>query len=985
MTRLYIDLETYSEVPIKYGVHAYAEKSEILLVAWALDDNPVQVFEGSEPWPSTLLSAMTNEAVTVHAHNSGFDRVILKHHGFTILRNRWRDTMVQALAHSLPGGLGDLCDVLGVPQDKAKDKEGRQLILLFTKPLGKTSKLHRATKDTHPKKWEAFKRYARLDIEAMREVEKRLPSWNYKGRELILWHLDQRINDRGVQVDIALAKSAVDAIDKEQKRLSKQAQTLSGDVVQAATQRDAMLKHIYDTYDITLPDLQQSTIERRLNDPDIPEGLKNLLNIRLQASTTSTAKYKALLGAVSSDGRLRGTMQFCGASRTGRWSGRLFQPQNLPRPTLPNNLIDTGIEALKLGCADLVTDNIMQLTSSAIRGCLIAPEGRKLVIADLSNIEGRMLAWLAGEEWKLKAFKDYDAGKGHDLYKLAYASSFGVKPESVTKEQRQIGKVQELALGYEGGVGAFITFASAYGIDLDDMADKALSNIPKDIARESTKAYDWALERKGTHGLSKKAYIICDAFKRLWRNAHPQTASWWKELDDTVRYAIATPNKNFTSRKVIVRRDGNWLRIGLPSGRSLCYPNPKIEDGKISYMGTNQYSRKWERLYTYGGKLCIAKGTPVLTKKGWTAIEQVTVNDFVWDGEQWVQTQGAIYKGEKPVINAYGALMTADHLVLSEKGWIHASQSKGYNRFTCRLPEGVIVPRQRWEKITLEGWLSLWKNVSNSSKRIKENAKARYKSLLRMYEEAKHWGEKGNAQNVQAPSLCRMAVNACSVFSQKPQSVPKLRGQRNLRLSSVEGIIRTVLAGYGQELSNRINTGSSRQQRQLHSPKLSVDDVRRTGKQHQKRENDRGYKFIKVCSRAWRKVLNFTLPLERERVEQRATDRKSEFCTQVYDLLNCGPLNRFVIAAGGKPLIVHNCENITQACARDILAQSMPYIEEAGYAIVLSVHDELITETPDTDKFTHEKLAELMAFTPEWANGLPLAAAGFETYRYRKD
>lgn len=164
--------------------------------------------------------------------------------------------------------------------------------------------------------------------------------------------------------------------------------------VQAATQRDALIKHIVESYGVELPDMQRSTLERRMADPDLPSAVKELLAIRLQASTTSTSKYKSLMKGVSSDGRLRGTLQFCGASRTGRWAGRLFQPQNLPRPSLEQDQIDEGIEALKAGCADLLFDNIMELTSSALRGCIMAPEGKKLVVSDLSNIEGRKLAGL---------------------------------------------------------------------------------------------------------------------------------------------------------------------------------------------------------------------------------------------------------------------------------------------------------------------------------------------------------------------------------------------------------------------------------------------------------------------------------------------------------------------------------------------------------------------------------------------------------------
>lgn len=621
MTTLYLDLETYCEVPLTNGTHAYAEHVEIMLLAWAIDDGPVKVQDMTvgdqlhgEPWlPFELVEALRDPEVAVYAHNSHFDRTVLQHvmPEYCPPVERWRDSMVRALAHGLPGGLGALCDVLNIDADKAKDKEGRQLVMLFCKPRPKTSALRRATRQTHPKEWAQFVAYAGGDIEAMRAVNKILPAWNYKGAELDLWHLDQRINDRGVAVDVEMANAAITTVERAQKDLARRTQVLTDNEVQAATQRDAMLKHILGEYGVDLPDMQQSTLERRISDPELPAELRELLAIRLQASTTSTAKYKTLIKGVSSDGRLRGTMQFCGASRTGRWSGRMFQPQNLPRPSLKQPVIDYGIEALKANCADLVFDNVMQLTSSAIRGAIIAPQGKKLVVADLSNIEGRMLAWLAGEDWKLQAFSDFDAGTGHDLYALAYAKAFNVSPEAVmdNKENgdgswRQIGKVMELALGYEGGVGAFITFALAYNIDLEQMADEAIANIPRDIVQEALGAWDWATKKKRIFGLSKRAYVVCDSFKRMWRQAHPATASWWKELERTVATAIHVPGTTRTCRRVKVRRDGNWLRIALPSGRALCYPSPQVDGSdKVSYMGNNQYTRKWQRLKTYGGKL----------------------------------------------------------------------------------------------------------------------------------------------------------------------------------------------------------------------------------------------------------------------------------------------------------------------------------------------------------------------------------------------
>lgn len=641
MTKLWLDLETYSEVPITHGTHAYAAHAEIMLLAWALDDGPVSVWDvTADPMPPIELRMAKYDQVW--AHNSHFDRTVLKHAMPSLVPtapHHWRDTMVQAYAHGLPGSLGALCEVLKVPTDKAKDKEGKSFIQLFCKPRPKNVKIRRATRDTHPQEWARFVEYAGLDIEAMRAVHKRLPIWNYQGQELELWHLDQRINDRGVCIDMALVHSAMEAVDQAQVALAEKTVEATDGELSSTTKRNAVLDYIATEYGVMPGDLQMATVERMVSDPDTAPGLRELLNIRLQASSTSTAKYSTLSKGVSADSRLRGTLQYAGAGRTRRWAGRLFQPQNLPRPTLKQHDIDMGIQAMLHGVAPLLYENIMELASSSIRGTIVAPTGKKLVVADLSNIEGRDQAWLAGEEWKLQAFRDFDNGTGHDLYKLAYSKSFGVKPEAVTKDQRQVGKVQELALGYEGGVGAFVTFASAYGIDLEELAAKVLPVAPGWAVDEAQGFYDWMVkDGRQTYGLSRDAFVACDAIKRGWRDAHKAISSGWSELKNAITDAIGYPGNTIVCRKLKVRVDGAWLRIGLPSGNAMCYPNPLIEDGAITYMGMNQYSRKWSRLKSYGGKffenVCqsvardvMAHNMPLIEAAGYQIV--LTVHDEV--------------------------------------------------------------------------------------------------------------------------------------------------------------------------------------------------------------------------------------------------------------------------------------------------------------------------------------------------------------------
>jgi DNA polymerase len=605
MTLLFLDTETYCETPINAGTHRYAEDAEVMIITYAFNDGATQHIDLTEnDVPLHLYARLDDPDTTIVMHNAAFDRTILRHAlGIDIPIERVHCTMAQALAHGLPGSLGVLGEVFGVPQDQMKDKKGRELVQLFCKPRPKNHKLRRATSQTHPAEWEQFIDYAKQDIEAMRSLYKRLPKWNYRGDELALWQLDQKINDRGITVDLDLARAAVRAIKDAKDDLEERTRQETFYTITSTNRRDLLLKFILDEYGVKLEDMQMSTLEKRMNDPEMPEGLRSLLAIRLQASTTSAAKYQKLINAVSNDGRLRGTLQFCGASRTGRWAGRVFQPQNLPRPSISPEMVDIGIDAMKHGVESVVFSNVMEMVSSAIRGCLVAAPGKKLVVSDLANIEGRVAAWLAGEERKLDAFRAYDNGTGPDLYKLAYAHAFGIPVDQVTKDQRQIGKVLELFMQYEGGVGAFITGAMSYGIDLDAMADAAWESIPSDIIKEAQAAWEWAEKKNRTLGLSEKTYKVCDSLKRMWRRAHPNITALWAELKDTVMSAINDDGKQFQCGKLLIMKKGAWLRIQLPSGRYLCYAAPKIENSTISYMGINQYTRQWSYQWSYGGKI----------------------------------------------------------------------------------------------------------------------------------------------------------------------------------------------------------------------------------------------------------------------------------------------------------------------------------------------------------------------------------------------
>lgn len=679
---LWSDLETYSEVPIKNGTHAYAEGAEVMVWAFADGDGEVYVWDlvnSMLHWVDELSGVWVEESIPyglppveldrmiddheyqVWFQNGGmFDFVVLKHALPDVLKriplSRWRDTMVQAFSHALPGSLDKLGAALRLNEDDKKDGRGKALIRLFCMPQNdaffEKFGTRRATKQTHPNEWQEFIEYAGGDITTMRAVHRKIPKWNYRDKQVALWHTDMVINNRGFKIDRALAEAAIRAVEETKGVLAARTKELTNGEVESATKRDQMLAYILGEFGVELPDMRSDTLERRLQDDDLPDAVRELIKIRLLASMNSVSKYKTAIKAANRDGRIRGGAQFRGAGRTGRYAHRLFQHGNMPRPTISQYLIELGIRAVKVNsealCMVLGAEYVMNWASSAIRSLIIAEEGHTLAVADLSNIEGRVAAWLAGEEWKLDAFRNFDAGIGPDLYILAYANSFNVPPESVPKkgDERQIGKVEELMFQYGGGVGAWLTGAATYSIDLDKMTDQVFPVLPgwaveeamdylkylhEQAETKNVKAIskwgrmleaglvspevhaDEVAKQEAKHlaavaklqmGLPYRTFITCDAIKRLWRRAHPMISSYWKELEETVREAVAHPKTTFTCRKVKIRRSGGWLRIALPSGRELTYPEIEVSDsGEISYVGPNTYTRKWGRIKTYGGKI----------------------------------------------------------------------------------------------------------------------------------------------------------------------------------------------------------------------------------------------------------------------------------------------------------------------------------------------------------------------------------------------
>lgn len=609
--------------------------------------------------------------------------------------------------------------------------------------------------------------------------------------------------------------------------------------------------------------------------------------------------------------------------------------------------------------------SVMEACSSAIRGLIIAPPKKKLVIADLSNVEGRVLAWLAGEAWKLQAFREYDTQLGldgnwytgdeinaaalrgapiamelnakgdpvtlgHDLYKLAYAKAFGIDAADVDGFMRQIGKTMELALGFGGGCGAFITFSLAFNIDLEAMAEKAYDKIPKSTMVEAESFLEWQLgQGKSQFGLSDRAFTVCESFKRLWRESHPAISSYWKDLENTIRQAINNPGQTLTCRMHKVRRDGAWLRVMLPSGRYLCYPSPRVEgDGQITYMGINQYSRKWERLRSYGGKFvenCIAEGTEVLTEKfGWRAIERVTPDTRVWDGDEWVSFSHCHYSGKQTTIPTYGVRMTPDHLVLTEEGWKNASSCGGYNRATCRLPDGYQILRIDGQEVAVGSGMRLRESDSHGPLRAEEAGQARDSFVLRMHAQSNHRSQEHTPRNDEPSGLLGLALDERSLQPTYAPGVSQLWGAGHSGLRTLAGEVRKLLGRHGRAVQNWADLGALGQLVRIFEDQLRLAHSQAPSQQHQKEPLDRH------ATRSH--DLHGSLGVLRSGLHDapvspgpRMAGITSADTSRVYDLVNCGPRSRFVVRdSDGLPLIVHNC---TQAAARDVIARSMPRIE----------------------------------------------------------
>ena len=569
------DIESFSDVDlIKCGVYAYADSPafEILLFAYSFDGGETQIIDlaQGEKLPAEVEEAIFDVSVTKTAYNANFERTCLsKHFGRYIPPESWHCSAVQAAMLALPRSLEDVGRVLGL--DEQKMKEGKELIRYFCVPCKPTKANGGRTRNLPchaPEKWELFKTYCKRDVDVEKSIRRKLHNFPIPESEMELYRLDQRINDRGVLVDMGLVEQAIACERLHKEVVTKRAYELTG---LENPNSVAQLKGWLGDKGMEAESLSKKAVADMIAETD--GEVEELLRLRLMLAKTSVKKYEAIERSACSDGRVHGMLMFYGANRSGRWSGKNVQLHNLPKNYLPD--LELARELVKQGRfedIELLYDSTPNVLSELIRTAFIPKPGCRFAVADFSAIEARVLAWLSGEQWRLDVFTSH--GK---IYEASASSMFHVPMEEITKGSplRQKGKLAELGLGFGGASGALISMGA---LDMGLTEDE----LPPLVA--------------------------------AWRKANPHITQFWWDVDAAAIKAVTEKQKTKVG-KIIFEYKSGILFITLPSGRKLSYVKPRMavnrfgRDG-LTYEGISE-NKKWSRIETYGPKLVenIVQGT----------------------------------------------------------------------------------------------------------------------------------------------------------------------------------------------------------------------------------------------------------------------------------------------------------------------------------------------------------------------------------------
>ena len=654
MHHLSIDLETYSSVNIKKaGAQAYMRSPdfEILLLAYSVDGDPVHVVDLTETHgiPQDVTAMLRNQAYIKHAYNAAFEWGCLsQYYGEMLPPREWRDTMLHALYCGYPASLEAAGKALGLAEDKQqKLSTGKSLIRYFCVPC-KPSRVNgnrtRNLPHHDPEKWRLFKEYNAQDVVTEMEIEAKLSGFPVPDSVQAQWETDLRINDRGVAVDMEFVKSALYLGAVMNERLMAEAVQISG--LQNPNSLKQLSTWLTRETGEEIQDLRKDTVAKMLNRDENSVAVRRMLEIRQELGKTSMKKYDAIENAVCGDRRVRGLLQFYGANRTGRWAGRLVQVQNLPRTyTDPLDLGRELVRERKLDNLRVVFGSVNDTLSQLIRTAFVAANGRMLIDADFSAIEARVISWLAGEQWRLDVFRS-----GGDIYCASASQMFhcNVVKGGENGHLRQKGKVAELALGYQGSVGALINMGALdMGIPEEDLPD-----------------------------------IV-----RRWREANTRICELWNAFDGAALSVIA--NGGYArvgcctlAREYDAAQGRTYLTITLPSGRKLFYVEPALGKNRwgnpsISYAGVAQDTKKWTRVETYGGKLVENCVQAIARDCLAHCIEQLEISGFpvVFHVHDEVVIEIPPYADDRAMLDTVIAMMScpipwAQGLPLNADGWV---------------------------------------------------------------------------------------------------------------------------------------------------------------------------------------------------------------------------------------------------------------------------------------------------------------------------